>query len=109
MRHNCEVQLLQIDTLGLHIVRKDVRIIAGIEQDALANILDQGREPPIFRHRGGLTKGIVKDGDLACARLRIRWRGANPCRRADRHCSYLEKDIVCHAITPSTARANASC
>src|SRR6516225_11859838 len=107
MRHDCEVQLLQVDTLGLHIVREDVRIIPGIEQDTLAAILYQSREPPIFPHRGGLTKGIVKDGDLGRARLRIRWRGANSCRRTDRYCCHLEKDIPCHAKTPSTAHADA--
>jgi hypothetical protein len=104
MRRDCEVQLFQVNTLGRHIVREDIRIIAGIEQDALAAILDQGGEPPILFHRGGLAEGIVKDGDLGCVRLRIDWRDANSCRRINRHCRHLEKDIPCHAIAPSTAR-----
>jgi len=35
MRYNCEVQLGKVDTLGSDIVGEDVRIIAGIEQNAL--------------------------------------------------------------------------
>src|SRR5262249_28839833 len=107
MRHNCEVKLFQVDALGLRIVCEDLRIVAGIEQDALPAVFDQGREAPILPHRGGLTESIVKDGDLGCARLRIRWRGDNCSRRVDRQCSHIEKDIPSHAITPATARANA--
>src|SRR5262249_9404158 len=107
MRYNCEVKLFQVDALGLHIVCEDLRIVAGIEQDALPAVFDQGREAPILPHRGGLTESIVKDGDLGCARLRIRWRGADCCRRVNHQCSQIEKDIPSHAITPATARANA--
>ena len=80
MGHDCEIQLLKVDTLGLDIVREDVGIIAGVEQDALAAIIDEGGEPPIFLHRGGLAKGNLKDGDLGCARLSGCRRGANRCR-----------------------------
>src|SRR5580704_3116547 len=106
MGHNCEVQLFQVDALGLHIMREDVRVVAGVEQDAFAAILDKGGEPPIFLHRRGLAEGIVKDGDLGCIRLRIGWRGANSRCRIDRYCRHLKKDIPCHVIAPSN-HANA--
>ena len=69
MGHDCEIQLPEVDTLGLHIVSEDVGIVAGVEQNALAAIFDEGEEPPILLHRGGLAEGIVKYGDLGCARL----------------------------------------
>jgi hypothetical protein len=40
------------------IVRKDVRIVAGIEQYAFAVILDQCRESPVFLHRRVIAKGV---------------------------------------------------
>src|SRR5215470_10116716 len=106
MRRDCEVKLFQVNTFGLDSVRKDIRIISGIEQVALAAIFDEGREPPILLHRGGLAEGIVEDGDLGCARLSGCRGDPNGCR-GDRYGGQLEKDMLCHHLAPSTMRVNA--
>ena len=67
-----EIQQLQVDTLGLDIVREDLRIIAGIEQDALAAVFNVCRETPVFLHSRGLAEGVVEDRDLRRAWLRAR-------------------------------------
>ena len=79
MGDDCEIQLLQVDTLGLDIMREDLRIIAGIEQDAPAAIFDQRGKPPVFLHRRGLAEGVVKNRDLPRARLSVGRRSANRC------------------------------
>src|SRR6516164_9394530 len=56
MGDNCEIQLPQVDALGLDIVRENLRVIAGIKQDALATILDERGKSPIFLHRRGLAE-----------------------------------------------------
>src|SRR5262245_65882089 len=107
MRHDGEVQLLQVDTLGLPLVPEDVGVVSGIKQDALAGILDERGEPPILPHRRSFAEGIVKDGDLGRARLSIGRRGANGCH-GYRHCSHGEEEMPRH-VTPSTARGWREC
>ncbi len=51
MRDNCEIELLQVDTLRIDIMREDVSVVASIKQDALAAIFDERRKPPVFGHR----------------------------------------------------------
>ena len=77
MRYNGKIELPQVDTLGFDIVRENLRIVARVEQDALAAILDEGRKSPVLGHRRGLAEGIVEDCDLPCARLSAGFRGAN--------------------------------
>ncbi len=48
MGHDHEIERGQVDTLGLHVVRKDLGVVAGVEQDALAAILDEGGKPQSF-------------------------------------------------------------
>src|SRR5215831_12774317 len=43
-----EVELREVDALGLHIVCKDFGIVAGVEQNALVAILYEGGKPPIL-------------------------------------------------------------
>ena len=38
----------QVDTLRLDVVRKDIGVVARVEQDALAAVLDQRRNPKSF-------------------------------------------------------------
>lgn len=40
-RHDYEIQFSEVDPLGLHVVRKDVVVVAGVEQDALSAVLDE--------------------------------------------------------------------
>ena len=63
MGHDCEIQLPKVDTLGLHIVREDVGIIPGVEQDALAGNLYERRVTPVLSHRSVLAERIVEDRD----------------------------------------------
>src|ERR1700722_13652187 len=55
---NSKIELPQVDTLGLDIVRKDLRVVASVEQDTLAAILDETRKSPVLRHRRCLAEGI---------------------------------------------------
>src|SRR5262249_7189414 len=80
MGDNCEIQLPQVDALGLDIVRENLRVIASIKQDALTTILDERGKSPVLRHRRGLAEGVVKNRDLRGTRLRVCRRGANRCR-----------------------------
>jgi hypothetical protein len=58
----------------LNVVREDLGVVAGIEQDSLAAILNEGGKPPVLLHGRGLAERIVKDGDLGLVRLRMRRR-----------------------------------
>ena len=69
MGHDHEVERGQVDTLGLHVVRKDLGVVAGVEQDALAAVLDEGGESPVLLHRRGFAERIVEDGDLGLVLL----------------------------------------
>ena len=59
MRHDDEVELGKIKALCLSIVSKDVWIVAGIEENALSAIFDQGCVAPIFLQRGRFA-GVYK-------------------------------------------------
>ena len=77
VRYNGKIELRQIDTLGSDIVCEDLRVVASVEQNTLAAILDKSRKSPVLRHRRGLAKGIVENRDLACARLGACFRGTD--------------------------------
>src|SRR5262249_19045727 len=64
MRDDRKVELLQVDTRGFDIVREDLRIIAGVEQNPLAAILDEGRKSPVLCQRRSLAEGVVQNRDL---------------------------------------------
>ena len=63
VRDDHEIDLLQIDAQRLHIVFEDLGVVAGIEQDVLAAIIDQGGETPVQRNSGVLPERVVKNGD----------------------------------------------
>src|SRR5262249_19524127 len=65
---NGEVELRQVDTLGRNIVRKDLGIVAGVKQNALAAIGNERGKSPILLHCRGLAKGIVENRNLTGAR-----------------------------------------
>src|SRR6202162_5012036 len=74
MGDHYEVELGEIDALRLDVVRKDLGVVAGIEQDALASVFDQCGKSPVFPHRRGLAEGVVEDGDLSLLEVWIRRR-----------------------------------
>src|SRR5262249_59641321 len=76
VRDNGEIKLPQIDAFGVDIVSKDIGIVAGVEQNALAAILDERGKPPVLLHRRGLAERVVKNRDLRRARLCERRQGA---------------------------------
>src|SRR5215510_15861346 len=75
MGHDGKIQLRQIDSLGGDVMREDLCVVAGIEQDARVAVFDEGRKAPVLLHAGGLAEGVVKDRDLRRVYLRARrWR-----------------------------------
>src|SRR2546426_10668996 len=78
VRHDNEVELRQIDALRLRVLREGVAVVASVEQDALAAVLDQCGIAPVLLHAGRLAESVIKDGDLRLRRVgarRLRWRG----------------------------------
>ena len=75
VRHDDEVELGQVDALGLRILRQKVGVVAGVEQNALAGILDERGIAPVLLHRGKLAEGVIEHGDLRLARVSARRRG----------------------------------
>src|SRR4029079_10689348 len=59
-----EVQLGQVDALGLRVLRENIRVVAGVEEDTLAAVLYESGIPPVLLHGGRLAEGIIEDGDL---------------------------------------------
>ena len=94
MRHHHEVERGQVDTLGLHVVRKDLGVVARVEQDALAAVLDEGREAPVLLHRRGFAERIVEDGDLGLVRLGERRCCACHGPAATKQCGSQELESV---------------
>src|SRR5262249_38713541 len=101
MGDNCEIQLPQVDALGLDIVRENLRVVAGIKQDPLAAILDKRGKSPILRHRRGLAEGVVKNRDLRGARFRVCRMCADRCRRNHQRSNFKE-DMASHRMLPRT-------
>ena len=64
VRHDDEVQPGQVYVLGLRVQRQDLGVVAGVEQDALATVVDERGVPPVLLHGRGLTECVIEDGDL---------------------------------------------
>src|SRR5215813_10340261 len=73
MRHNDEIQFGQIDSFCFRIVREDVRIVSGVEQNTVTSVFHESRVSPVFLHLRSFTKGIVEHGDLC-----LRWIDGSP-------------------------------
>src|ERR1700722_11459190 len=101
MGDNGKIELPQVDALGLDIVREDLRVVASVEQDTLAAILDESRKSPVLRHRRGLAEGIVEYSDLRCARLCACFRGADRRGQCD-YRRHLRDDLPSHRLAPGT-------
>src|SRR4051794_24225632 len=81
MRQDGEIEVGQVDASGPRVFGQDVRVVAGIEEDALAAVFDQRRESPVLLHLRRFAEGVVEDGDLLFRRVprgrrRRRRRGA---------------------------------
>src|SRR5437667_9378934 len=77
VRHDNEIELRQIDALRLRVLREGVAVVASVEQDTLAAVLDQCGIAPVLLHAGRLAESVIKDGDLRLHRVgvrRLRWR-----------------------------------
>jgi hypothetical protein len=61
--HNHKIELLQIGARCFHVVFKDLGIVARVEKDAFATIVDQGRKPPIHGQCRRFAEGIIQNGD----------------------------------------------
>jgi hypothetical protein len=76
VRHHNEVELRQVDALRFRILRKNLRVVAGVEQNPFPVVFDKRSVAPVFRHRGCFTECIIENGELrfagSCARL---WSG----------------------------------
>ena len=81
MRNHREVEPTQVDAGGLRVRREGLGIVAGIEQDALAAILDERRETPVLLKSGGTAESVIQNGDAVAGR-----------RARERHGKYQERD-----------------
>ncbi len=76
VRNNDEVEFGEVGVEGLDVVLEDFRVVAGVEEDALAVVLDEGGETPVTSERLIAAEGVVENGDAvgsgrACRRRRI--------------------------------------
>src|SRR6185437_12212599 len=105
MGQDDEVELRQIHALGFGVLGQDVRVIAGVKQDALAAVLDERSESPVFLQRRGLAKGVIQDGDLrlrwlcACG-LRKRRRAVPGQQQSQRRNAEGEASLAFHVLPP---------
>jgi hypothetical protein len=70
-----EVEAGEVDSQRPPIPGEDRRIVAGIEQDALPTVLNQGRKPPVPNQSWPSTECIVENRDSIRGRS---WRGVEP-------------------------------
>jgi hypothetical protein len=67
--HDC-IETFEIDAEPPEIPLEDPRVVASVEQDSFAAVLDQRCKPPVPLETRRSTKRIVENGDLLC-RLRF--------------------------------------
>jgi hypothetical protein len=60
---NDEVEFREINVKGLDVVLEDFRVVAGVEEDALAVVLDEGGKTPVTGERLIAAEGVVENGD----------------------------------------------
>src|SRR2546425_5198598 len=107
VRHDNEVELRQIDALRLRVLREGVAVVASVEQDALAAVLDQRGIAPVLLHAGRLAESVIKDGDLRLSRVgarRLRWRarGGAPGEHHGQCCNkVIYRGLWFHFSSPS--------
>ena len=63
VRDHHEVQSRQVDLEAFDVVTKAFRVVAGVEEDAHAVMLDQRGKAPVLLQRRRLAEGIGEDGD----------------------------------------------
>src|ERR1700748_1963874 len=81
MRDDNGVESLQVNTKLPDIVLQDAGVIAGVEEDALATVLDECGISPIFHELRGVAKCVVEHGDVT---LRLRGHGQADWRKPER-------------------------
>jgi hypothetical protein len=63
VRDDHRVEAREVDAEGLDVVGEDPRVVAGVEQDSLAVVLDERREPPVLHQLGRGTEGVIEVRD----------------------------------------------
>ena len=58
-----EIEPAEIHSQRPHIAGEDLPVVAGVEQDPLATILDQRRKAPVADESGTSSERIVENGD----------------------------------------------
>ena len=93
MRDDDEVQLHEINACRLHVLREDLGIVAGVEQDPLPAILDQRGIAPVLSHSRRLPERVVQDRDAisrspGLSRRPYPLRSSTRARAATEQCRY---------------------
>src|SRR5207248_10721658 len=70
VRQNDEVEALEVHASRLDVLRKNLGIVAGVEEDASASDFDQRRVAPVFFHRRILSKRVIQHCDAISLRIR---------------------------------------
>jgi hypothetical protein len=63
VRDNDEVEFGEVNVEGLGVVLEDFGVVAGVEEDALAVVLDEGGETPVTGERRIAAESVVENGD----------------------------------------------
>ncbi len=61
VRNNGEVDLGKVNVEGLDVVLENFRVVASVEEDALAVVLDEGGKAPVFRERFVVGKRVIQN------------------------------------------------
>src|SRR6185437_7864907 len=105
VRHHNQVQLPQVDALRFRVLRKNIGVVASVEQDSFSAVFDQSSIAPVFLHRGCFTQCIIENCDLRIASSSARHWSGGYCRgtRDEKHeyCRVGNPPAIgCHVFDP---------
>ena len=105
VRHHNEIQIRQVNALRLRVLRKDVRVVASVEQDPFSAVFDKRSIAPVFLHRGCFTECIIENSDLRIAGSGARHWSGEYCRSTldekQEYCRTGTRPVIgCHGCPP---------
>jgi hypothetical protein len=59
MRHDNEIELPEVDAGGFDVVREDIRVVAGVEQDAPSADFEEPGKAPVLLHRSSSATALT--------------------------------------------------
>jgi len=65
MRDNSKVEFGEVNVEGFDVVLEDFGVVPGVEEDALAVVLDEGGESPVASKSRIGAEGVVENSDAS--------------------------------------------